>query len=189
MESRVQRIILAFIKNEDLKRLPLFERAKRVFGTTNSFRTGAWLLPDGSVLDLSDTRSRMEHSTISRIFTEDELKQDFNNYMEEDKFAKKKFMEMGAIRLAPESGSVEMRKEPTSMQLKILPEFLRKAPFPEIITELHKGGDRDLKSFQKNEKGIQDAMTNLTRFYKGLKTEQNKSLLAPFARYANRKKQ
>ena len=119
--------------NQTLFNLSLMDRAKAVFGVTENFSSAAFVLPDGSVLDFKDQSGRMDHGEIRVIFTEKELKQNPLEYIEEKVFAKIKFMKAGAIRIAPESGTVELYVPPTRPQIKTLKRLLREGPHREFV--------------------------------------------------------
>ena len=86
----------------------LIERAKDHFGVTTDFRRGAWLLPDGSMLDFGNSKGRMDHSDIKQIFPDEIKEQDPEQYIPENDFVRKKFLEAGAIRLVAEGGVLRL---------------------------------------------------------------------------------
>lgn len=93
----------------------LIESVKNHFGTTKEFIKAGFILPDGSLLDLSEgkhSRSLM-HESVGRAFG-----------MPDGYEAKQLFMKAGAVRLIPESGSIEISVNPTSEQLSTIRNFI-----------------------------------------------------------------
>ena len=107
--------------NKNVKPLEqqVMEDAKNKYGTTENFKYGAYMTTDGELLDFQNGNQRNEHDDF-------ELN-DVNP---------QKFGEMGAIRIAPEHSSFEMKVEPTREQyskLEDLIEYLKDEEFEDQI--------------------------------------------------------
>lgn len=104
--------------NKDARRV--FSAAKRKFGVTTNIKLSGYVLPDGSLLNLSHSgHSRdLDHREIANVFHKlgIDLSPNDNSttpYMQA-------FMEMGAIRINGEYGNVDVGAPPTEAQRKIL---------------------------------------------------------------------
>ena len=117
----------------------VFERAKAIFGTTDEPIKSGWILPDGTMLDLSKGghRRALEHTAVWKAYSE-EPDRTTTTYEEwrrrRDEFhpeSARKFEEDGAVRFSlyggvgdPEPGkcelTVEMRNCPTTAQQRTL---------------------------------------------------------------------
>lgn len=85
----------------------LTELAQNEFGTTDDFNTGAWMTPDGKLLDFNYGGYRDDHRAINSIgYTLDE------------------FLEAGNIRMQPEGNGFELSQEPTAQQYKTLEKYI-----------------------------------------------------------------
>ena len=116
------------------QREQLFADAKNEFGTTTDMREAGYLLPDGSMLDFSDgergTRT-LDHRNIAGIIT-DRTYDTRTEYMDD-------FVNEGAIRLIPESGTFSIAQQPTKEQKNILRNFIYRYN-GEVDVEIYKDG-------------------------------------------------
>lgn len=170
------------------KTIQLFDRAKKMFGVTRDYKRAGYVLPDGSLLDLSKDGKRQDHTTIQKIFQEDELEQDPEHYKEEGKFAQEKFIKAGAVRLVPESGGVEMMAKPTPAQLKVLANYFKNVGLAEIYIDLS-GKGRDIKKMYDNTpEGRTQALDTIEDYFSGkMQKIKYESPLQQF-RYADEKR-
>ena len=116
------------------QREQLFADAKKEFGTTTDMREAGYLLPDGSMLDFSDGESgtrTLDHRNIAGIIT-DRTYDTRTEYMDD-------FVNEGAIRLIPESGTFSIAQQPTDSQKDILRNFIYKNN-GEVDVEIYKDG-------------------------------------------------
>ena len=161
--SLKDRVIKSFKASE------IFDRAKKEFGITKSFKSSGWLLPDGTLLDMSSGGSvaREPHDVIKKIFKDEELYQDPENYKEEGSFVRDKFMDFGAVRIVSEGGGVEMRKEPTPQQMRVIEDFFKSVSFKEIFVDLS-GRSHDFKRMYDNtEVEREKAIKSISDYYSG----------------------
>ena len=107
-----------YIKQNDPKEIKsIFGKAIRYFGTTNNLQEAGYILPNGTLLDLSgkkwggsgNTRA-LDHSEVNHIIE------------------MSKFIEMGAIRHFPEQPGVDIRRMPTNKQLDIIYNEVNQSP-------------------------------------------------------------
>ena len=115
--------------NADFFNLQKIEEAKEIFGTTKSFLEGGYLTPDGKLLDFSGKRDGgpsnvryMDHSDIEEIDLD----------MGE-------FMDMGNIRMQPESNGIHLSGIPTQEQIKVLKKYFDTAEGNVIVDLSTKG--------------------------------------------------
>lgn len=120
------------------QREQLFKDAKDEFGTTTDFREAGYLLPDGSMLDFSEKRDggpagqrSQDHRSISRVMN-DVNYDTMTEYLDD-------FMNEGAIRLLPESGTFSIAKQPTKAQKNLLRDFIYRYD-GEVEVEYYKDG-------------------------------------------------
>ena len=102
----------------------LFELAKNYFGVTKNIMECGFILPDGSMLDLSGRhtgakesdvsgRRRIDHRTVEHIGGEDTI------------VSLSKFIEAGAIRCDCRGGFINLIKRPTPEQVQVLSKIIR----------------------------------------------------------------
>ena len=145
----------------------LIERAKSHFGITTDFRRGAWLLPDGTMLDFGGSKGRMDHSDIKNIFPDEIKEQDPEQYIPENDFVRKKFLEAGAVRLVAEGGGVEITKEPTEAQFSKIEAFFKWLPLKEFFIDLSGKGQTLSRSYDNNEEERAKALVVIEKYFKG----------------------
>lgn len=103
--------------------IDLFGMAKDYFGITNDFRECGFILPDGSMLDLSGRhtgakeedvsgRRRIDHRSVEHISND-------KAYV-----TLTRFLEAGAIRCDIRSGMINLIKRPTQEQVSLLTRFI-----------------------------------------------------------------
>lgn len=85
----------------------LTELAQDEFGTTNDFTFGAFMTPDGKMLDFEEDGYRNDHNGIRSI-----------NYNVDE------FVSAGNIRIKPEGNGFELSVEPTSEQYETLAKYI-----------------------------------------------------------------
>jgi len=145
----------------------LFDQAKKYFGVTTNFSKGAWLLPDGSLLDFGDGQGRLDHSDIKKIFPDELKEQDPGTYVAENEFVRKKFLEAGAIRLVGEAGGLEISHEPTTNQYSKIGAFLKWYPRTEFYIDLSGKGQPIQKMYDNHEEGRVQALDTIEKYFKG----------------------
>ena len=145
----------------------LIERAKEHFGVTTDFRKGAWLLPDGSLLDFGDGKGRMDHSDIKKIFPDEVKEQDPEKYILENDFIRNKFLEAGAIRMVVEGGGVEIAQEPTGAQFSKVAEFFKWLSLREFFIDLSGKGQDFSKQYDNTEEERAKALIVIDKYFKG----------------------
>ncbi len=153
-----------FVKEnyEILCESPLLQRARIVFGTTENFNTGAYLLPDGSLLDFTSESGRLSHGDISLSMTDEELLQGPGEHIDEPLFAKRKMLGLGAIRLVPECGGIELSQPPTEVQIEMIRLFFTHTSYSNIWVEIT-GGEK--KAFISTNGGVLEALDFLNQTF------------------------
>lgn len=123
-------------ENDDIRfslDVPVEEKAKEHFGTTEDFQIAGYLLTDGTMLDFSGSHW-MEGASAKEIADwrrNNHFRQvdheDIYEVMESSGDNRKQFMDRGNIRLSPEAPgfNISSRKEPTAAQYRMLKEFIR----------------------------------------------------------------
>ena len=106
-----------------------FQKAKREFGTTEVIDLAGWILPDGSLIDLSrgTDRRAFDHRNIGRAVGGPG-----------GTMGMQQFMAAGAIRLAPEGGGLDISKPPTVQQMSRIAEVVRRFQ-GQIVLDLENG--------------------------------------------------
>lgn len=104
----------------------LFGAAKKYFGTTNDLRECGFILPDGSMLDLSGRHNGAEESVISGRRTVyhrsvEKLENENTPYI-----TLSRFVEAGAIRCDLRGTFINLIKRPTKEQISILSRFIKR---------------------------------------------------------------
>lgn len=89
-----------------------FEQAKERFGVTTNLDAAFYLLPDGDMLSGGG-------GTSSRAFDHRQI-----GYGKGGTEGMQEFMSLGAIRLMPEDGSVDIMVSPTSAQMRVLGDWI-----------------------------------------------------------------
>ena len=120
---------------------PIFDQAKRVFGTTDDYREAGYILPDGSLLDFSGRRQGsttpghryMDHREVILAFgpqARAKMKT-ASNYFQANpgSIAMLRFMDAGAVRISKQNGTtfLDIVKRPTPEQRSVLREVLRES--------------------------------------------------------------
>lgn len=145
----------------------IFKKAKEKFGVTLEFRRGAWLLPCGFMLDFSQEQGRRDHSGIKDIFPESLLEQDTNQYIPEDRYVRETFLRLGAIRLVPEGGGLEVHKKPTSQQMDTILKYLNWLRYPEFYIHLEGRGTDFKQMYENTVEERSKAMRTIEDYYTG----------------------
>ena len=145
----------------------LLDDAKKEFGTTSDFHKGAWLLPDGSLLNFSSGAGRHDHSEIKKIFPPELLEQDPEQYEAEDTYVRNKFLEAGAVRLVAEGGGVEASVKPTHAQMEKIIQFLNHLKHPEFFLELSGRGQTFRHLYDNTPEDRERAFEAITNYYEG----------------------
>jgi hypothetical protein len=97
----------------------IFDTAKAEYGTTEDFGHAGYMLPDGDLLDFSGGTGvrTIDHRNIGRVYPDVEHDSRWEYVVD--------FMNDGAIRIAPESGIIQMTQQPSKEQRKRLKEYIR----------------------------------------------------------------
>lgn len=130
--SEIRRLSESIDKEEKQHRNPeeSIKQAKKELGLTNNFKEAGYMLQDGSLLDFSG-RSQGSNAYNQRTMDHREINQ-FGYDMNE-------FIDLGNIRMQPESNGFELMKEPTEQQYKKLKEYIDKAN-GEVYIDIYKNG-------------------------------------------------
>lgn len=102
----------------------LFGAAKKYFGTTNDLRECGFILPDGSMLDLSGRHNGAEESVISGRRTVDHRSVEKLENENTPYITLSRFIEAGAIRCDLRGAFINLIKRPTKEQISILSRFI-----------------------------------------------------------------
>lgn len=141
------------------QREQLFADAKKEFGTTTDMREAGYLLPDGSMLDFSDgergTRT-LDHRNIAGIIT-DRTYDTRTEYMDD-------FVNEGAIRLIPESGTFSIAQQPTDSQKDILRNFIYKNN-GEVDVEIYKDGHSVANPYYRESTSPQRVLNDIDAYF------------------------
>jgi hypothetical protein len=147
--------------------------AKRYFGTTTEPKFGGYIVPDGSMLDLSGRRQGNTYAT-SRALDHREI-----GYAVKDNLGgtegMRDFMRKGNIRMDYNSGAFDLEKAPSDAQKNTLKKLINSKD--EIRFELMNGQDRFYKEYDSKNKA--QALSDIDNFYSG-KLKQNESLAQRF---------
>lgn len=114
------------------KETDLIHRAKHYFGTTNDISKAAYLLPDGSLLDFSESRDykSMDHRAIKNILPDTEV----HGYGD---LPVTQFLKTGAVRFVAKSRELNLEKlsnkSLTSAQWQRIDSILKNDPMKEYI--------------------------------------------------------
>ena len=107
------------------QREALFEAAKKEFGLTNNFKAAGYMLPDGSLLDFSEANDggdpnvrSLDHRSIEGIIMDEG-----RDYEQRWQYIAD-FMNEGAIRMQPESASINLSVAPTAEQRSKIFDFV-----------------------------------------------------------------
>ena len=127
----------------------LFDNAKKIFGTTYNWNTAGYILPDGTRLDFSGKREgssgqyrEEDHRAILEAYGEDADMRGTEAMID--------FMRRGAIRIMPESGSINIQGTPTKAQLQALDGFISKMCGEVTIDIDNENGDTLVFMYAKN---------------------------------------
>lgn len=128
--SEIERISDAIDKEEKQHRNPeqAIKEAKDFLGTTNNFKEAGYMLQSGELLDFSG-RSQGSNAYNQRTIDHREINQ-FGYDMDE-------FINLGNIRLQPESNGFELMQEPTAEQYSKLKEYINNAN-GEVFIDVYK---------------------------------------------------
>lgn len=141
------------------QREQLFADAKKEFGTTTDMREAGYLLPDGSMLDFSDGESgtrTLDHRNIAGIIT-DRTYDTRTEYMDD-------FVNEGAIRLIPESGTFSIAQQPTDSQKDILRNFIYKNN-GEVDVEIYKDGHSVANPYYREKTSPQRVLNDIDAYF------------------------
>ena len=103
----------------------LMNLAIEEFGTTSSLRRAGYILPNGTLLNFTESegyRRDIDHRSICVVYTENNIPiwddEYQGNYIVD-------FMNHGAIRCDVNTGLIDITKEPTDEQYFVLRQFMR----------------------------------------------------------------
>ena len=103
-------------KEADRRIAEVMKIAKEHFGTTEDYNYGAWLTPDGDLLNFQGTR----------YSTKEPYRKDHYNVIFPTKLRNEDvFSKYGAIRLSPETPSMYISVEPTPVQYEKLTDYIK----------------------------------------------------------------
>jgi len=118
-QAQVVKRVLNLLPKKPRKQLTPHEKHMqslvRKKGYTNDFRLGGYIFPNGGMLDMSGGQGQrmFDHRQIGTERNQGGLK------------GMQQFIAGGAIRIMPESGSIDIRKAPTENQIRTLMQFIR----------------------------------------------------------------
>ena len=169
----------SWLKKQDL----MMKTAKEFFGTTTDWREAGYILPDGSLLDLSganyggthDGTRKLDHRDIRDAFERYEGTKEFPEGVSMDDF-----INAGAIRFGPEAMSFMMAQKPTSKQLTQIDNLLQKnseqpwnkiqEPNIELMSDAAEWMNRDYSyynSWKPEQADIKNIKKLINAFYEG----------------------
>lgn len=169
----------SWLKKQDL----MMKTAKEFFGTTTDWREAGYILPDGSLLDLSganyggthDGTRKLDHRDIRDAFERYEGTKEFPEGVSMDDF-----INAGAIRFGPEAMSFMMAQKPTSKQLAQIDNLLQKnseqpwnkiqEPNIELMSDAAEWMNRDYSyynSWKPEQADIKNIKKLINAFYEG----------------------
>ena len=100
-------------------------RATRAYGITHNIREAGYILPSGHFLDMSGKvhggsggSRAYDHRDASQWVDEEDLNR------ERHSSGMRRFMELGAIRIMPEGGGIDIARKPTNAQYQALRQFV-----------------------------------------------------------------
>jgi hypothetical protein len=121
-----------------------FSPAKKYFGVTYNFDEAGYILPDGSLLDFSG--KNQGGSSGQRGFDHRNIGHAYEN--RKTPMTMQEFIKLGAIRILPESGDINLYVSPTKEQIKTLHKYINwsKAAGKEAIgLDIWKNGDSNTR--------------------------------------------
>ena len=125
---------IRFKTRTDSQREKLFADAKAEFGVTNNLNVAGYMLPDGSLLDLSEVNNGGPAGVRTRDHREIASVMDDREYDSQTEYITD-FLNEGAIRLMPESDAINLSVAPSAEQReKLLDYFYKKNGY--IILEI-----------------------------------------------------
>lgn len=169
----------SWLKKQDL----MMKTAKEFFGTTTDWREAGYILPDGSLLDLSganyggthDGTRKLDHRDIRDAFERYEGTKEFPEGVSMDDF-----INAGAIRFGPEAMSFMMAQKPTSKQLAQIDNLLQKNseqprnkiqnPNIELMSDAEEWMNREYSyygSWKPEEADVKNIKKLINAFYEG----------------------
>lgn len=168
----------SWLKKQDL----MMKTAKEFFGEATDWREAGYILPDGTLLDLSGANfggghygyRQLDHRDIKEAFERFEGTKEFPNGV-----AMEDFINAGAIRFGSESMSFMIAQNPTSAQLKQIENLLQKnaelgtgrqAPNIELMSDANEWMDRKYSFYKRWEDetpDIKEIKRLLNAFYNG----------------------
>ena len=117
--------------SEDVEKT--INNAKKEFGITTDFREAGYITPDGELLDFSGKRNggplgkrSQDHREIGEIYTDEQYHSAENKYpnMGTATAIMQDFIDMGNIRVMPETNGFDLTLEPTQAQYNTLREYI-----------------------------------------------------------------
>ncbi len=133
------------------------KNVKKEFETTDDFNKSGYMLEDGTLLDFSEGQGMrvQDHRAINEIAPDIGIWE---------------FIDMGNIRMSPESKGVDIFKKPTSEQYSKLREYIEEVD-GEFIIDLQKGKDSLDKFSEDYDQGTssEKIITDIKNFYAGEK--------------------
>ena len=135
-KSKKDDVRLRVTARTDEQREQLFDKAKQQYGVTNNFNATGYMLPDGSLLDFSESndggdpnRRSLDHRDIEGIIMDEGREYDSRYRYIVD------FVNEGAIRMLPESAGFQLSVPPTAEQRSRLMDYIYKHN-GEVIMEI-----------------------------------------------------
>ena len=134
--ATVNDVRFRFTPRSEEQRAQLFETAKAKYGTTNNFNATGYMLPDGSLLDFSESNDggdpnhrSLDHRDVEGIIMDEGREYELRyNYVTD-------FVAEGAIRMLPEYAGFQLSVPPTKEQRSRLMDYIYKHN-GEVIMEI-----------------------------------------------------
>lgn len=137
----------------------MFDRAKETYGTTKKLAQSGYLLPDGSLLDFSggtDGVRDIDHRNIEGVITDKQYQTRYEYVMD--------FVNEGAIRLIPETGSFTISRKPSAQQKEVLRSFIYRSN-GEVDVELYKDGSSIANPYYRLKTSPTRVLRDIDAFY------------------------
>ena len=136
------------------------KRAKELYGVTENISDAAYILPDGEMLDFSEggVMRTLDHRNVGNVF--EDVKESIGATE-----GMHKFMDLGAVRITPEDGGVDIRVPPTGEQYQKILEFLYYYDEPRVDV-YHNGRQYSLEYYVNASHRV---VNDIKRIFKGEK--------------------
>lgn len=128
---------------------PFVSAAKKHFGVTNNIKEAGYIVPDGSMLDLSGRHYSQDHPSLKghRNVDHRELPDEIGSGSGSERMVRFQG-QTGTIRHKPESRGIDLTQMPTKEQLKTISTHYGRDKDPILVDITHPHTGENVKSFE-----------------------------------------